>query len=63
MEFLDSLDMDMFVKPGKDVYTIIDQINDCFGKDLFDAISTEEFVCYLRDRGYKVYEVISYIVG
>lgn len=63
MEFLDNLDLDMFVKCGKDVYTIIDEINDYFGRDVFDDISTEKFVCYLRSKGYRVYEVISYIVG
>ena len=63
MEFLDNLDLDIYVKPGKDVYTIIDQINDYFGRDVFDDISTEGFVCYLRSKGYRVYEVISYIVG
>ena len=63
MAFLDNLDLDIYVQPGKDVYTIIDQINDYFGRDVFDNISTEEFVCYLRSKGYRVYEVISYIVG
>ena len=63
MEFLDSLNMDIFVKSGKDVDMIMDQINYYFGKDVFDDMSTEEFACYLRSKGYRVYEVISYVVG
>lgn len=63
MEILDSLNMDDFVENGKDIDLIMDDINDYLGKDVFDNMGTDEFVCYLRSKGYRIYEAISYFIG
>ena len=63
MEMLDNLNMDDFVENGKDINLIMDDINSYVGEDVFNSMGTDEFVCYLRSKGYKVYEVISYFIG
>ena len=62
-ELLDSLNMDDFVQKGKDISIIMDEIVTYLDEDIFDMMETYDFVCYLRSRGYWIYEQINYYIS
>jgi len=55
--------MDDFVQKGKDINIIMDEIVTYLGEDVFNAMETYDFVCYLRSRGYRIYEQINYYIS
>lgn len=74
-KFLDSLSWSSYLHPGEDIYDIMDKIQQEYGDsledspifrgDVFNQITTDEFVDYLRDKGFSIWEehITRYTVG
>lgn len=74
-KFLDSLPWKEYLSLGKDLYDIMDEIQQTYGDSLednpvfrgevFNWMSTDDFADYLRDKGIHVWEeyTTTYTIG
>ena len=70
--FLDSIEIDKYIKKHRDISDIMDKIEEDYGYSLednpifegcvFNWMSQEEFVDYLTNKGYHIREIHSYEV-
>lgn len=72
IKFLDSIPIDKYITGHVDIYDIVNRIENDYGPSLednstfegcvFNWMNSDEFAYYLRKRGYRVQENISYEV-
>lgn len=72
IKFLDSIQIDKYIIVYMDIHDIMDRIEDDYGAFLedhpifegyvFNWMTSDEFADYLRKKGYRVQENISYEV-